>query len=316
MDIIKLKKKDIDLICLLDSNSRRNLSDLSKNLKISNQACNQKLKKLKNARIIKLITIIDYYKLGKNNIHIYYKLKGISDKERQKIINTLVSKNQIYWVVEFFGEKDLAISIIYTSIKELQEIINFIYDLMEEHILIEEKIQIVKQHILNFCVNNTDFREITTLEATNKKMNVTVLEQKIIKNIGKNARINYKKLSDDLNKNSKTITKCIKNLEKKQIIKKYKLLIDYNKLNYVWSLCYFKKEKKEKNNGLIKNLSLNKKIVFISETLEGNYILDIVSSDYSELKKTIEDIKIGNKNITDFSILNVDKIHKIKETNE
>jgi len=313
MAVFKPNKKDLELLEILDKNSRASLREISSQLKISKQAINKKINNLKKRRIIKFLPIIDYFKLGYSNTHIYLKLRGIKKEEYGKIIKKLEGENNISWISQFFGDFDLGISIFYKSLKELKKTLKKIYELMGKYIIKEEKIFILKQYIQSFCINKECKREIIRMELSDEILNLSTIQKKILSKIKETGKFNYLNVSLDLKNKPETIKKHLQNLERKEVIKKYKVLIDYNKLGYIWSLCHLSIKKGGDISKLIKILNKEKRIPFISITLEDNIILDFLSKEYSELKSFLEELKWKNSEIFDYNILNVDKIFKLKE---
>lgn len=119
-------------------------------------------------------------------------------------------------------------------------------------------------------------------------------------------------MSYELNKRPRTIKNHILNL-KGDIIKKYKILMNYNKMGYIWSLCILNISKEEGIKSLLKDLKSERRVPFISISLNKGIILDFISKDYSELKIFLEELKASNKEIEECKTLNIDKIHKIEE---
>lgn len=313
MDFIKLNKKDYELIQILDMHSRMTLNELSKKLNISKQACNKKIKNLLNKKIIKFIPIIDYFKMGYNNVHVYYKLRGLKKDESNNLIKKIRSMNNVAWISGFFGEFNMGISIFYSSLENLQKTMANIDKVFGDHISSKKDHFIIKQFNQSFCTFENNKREIIMIKVNETTIKLSDIERKIIANIRENARYSYLDLVSNQIKKPETIKNNIKKLEKNQIIKGYKLLIDFNKLGYIWSLCHLKLKNNSDSSKLIKLLNKENRIPFISVTLNNNIIIDFLSKNYSELKTYLEELIDSQKIILDYKILNIDKVYKIQE---
>ncbi len=144
-------------------------------------------------------------------------------------------------------------------------------------------------------------------------LNIERLDEKILSEIKNNARFNYLDLSIKLKKKPETIKKHILSLENKKIIKSYKLLLNYNRLGYLWHLCILNIVPGRGISNLLNYFKQEKRIPFVSITIENNIIIDFLSRDYQELKEFLNLLKEKNKEIESYKILNVEKLIKLKE---
>lgn len=313
MDFIKLKKKDIDIINLLDSNSRVSLREISNHLKISKQACKRKIHELEKKGVIKKIPLINYFNLDYKNVHIYFKLFGTENISYKKIINELVKIKNVAWVSTFFGDLNLGLSVFYSSFNELSDILKKVYSLLGENIIKEEKHFVLQQFVGHFSIYNKHPQKMVEISPAKEKKSLSELDKKIFNLVHDNANFTYLDIAENIGTKAETVKRHLKKLEREEIILKYKLLIDYNKIGYIWSLLHLSLNKNKKRENLLKTLKAEKRVPFISETIEGDMIVDFVSNNYIELKNFIETLKSKNKEINDYRILNIHNIHKIKE---
>lgn len=309
----KLNLKDIKLLEILDINSRSSLKDISKKLNITKQACGKKIIQLKKNNIFKFNPVINYFNLGYNNLHMYFKLKNINSPEYDSIINNLEKDERITWIIRFFGDYDLGISIFFKTHLELKKILGGIYKLLGNYIIKEKKHWILKQFIQSFNITDTFKKNITVIENPGLNPDISSNELEIIKLLKQNCKMSFLELSKILDKKPVTVKKYLSSLEKKEIIPNYKILIDYNKIGFIWSLCYFKIKVNNNISTLINILNNENRIPFISITLEDDIIIDFLSKDYSELKDYINKIKDEFPFIQEYFILNIDKLFKLKE---
>ena len=90
MGKFKLNYKDQRLLELLDTNSRSTLVFLAEKLNLSKQAIRIKLKGfIQRGIILNYVSIINFFKLGYNNMHLYLMLQGIDKETYNAMVNGL-----------------------------------------------------------------------------------------------------------------------------------------------------------------------------------------------------------------------------------
>ncbi|MEK7548980.1 MAG: winged helix-turn-helix transcriptional regulator [Patescibacteria group bacterium] len=313
MGKFKLNSKNLQLLELLDVNSRATLGFLAKKLNLSKQAIRIKINGfIQKGIILNYVSIIDFFKLGYNNAHLYLMLQGIEKKTYNKKIEELKKLKEIAWIAELFGEFNLGISILYKDISELSEILNKVNKIFGAFI-IQKNIYFINKHFISkikFISRDSKFIE---LSHDKKTLNINELDEKILSEIKNNARFNYFDLSDKFKKKPETIKKHILFLENENIIRGYKILLNYNGLGYLWNLCILKIFPAKSLSGLLASLKKEKRIPFVSVTIENNLIIDFLSADYQELRDFLNLLKERYKEIENYKILNIDKLIKLKE---
>jgi len=312
MDKIKLSLKDERLLELLDINSKSTLGFLADRLNLSKQAIRIKLKNITQKEIIiNYISIVDFFKLGYNNMHLYLTLQGIDKKIYNKKLEDLKKIREVIWIAELFGESNLGGSILYKNILELSKTLNRINKIFGQFI-IHRELHLISKHLIfgiNFVSKNSKSFEINQKEDI---LEIEKLDGAILSEIKNNSRFSYVDLSDKLQRKPETIKKHILLLEKRGIIRGYKVLFNYNKLGYLWNLCMLKITAGRDITNLLTHLKKEKRVPFISITVENHIIIDFLSRDYQELKEFLNFLKEKNEEIESYKILNVEKIIRLK----
>jgi len=300
--------KDRDLLALeiLDINSRESTSEISKKMHISKQAIISKISKLEKKGYCSFIPIIDYFKLGYHNLHVYLKLQGLNKEGYSKKISSLKDVKNITWIEEFLGEYDIAISIFFKSLEDLHRTLDKIYSSFRDSIKKKEIHFIRKQIVKNFSFGLVNEKTVVKLEDTEEINQLNQLDKKILDLIRLNGRFNYVNLSNKLKISPQKLMHRIKRLKEREIILQYKILLNFNKIGYIHYICIIDNVPGSEIKEVLKELETNSLIPFISITLENKIIFDFAVKDHDTLREFLDELKNKYPKIIDeFKILNV-----------
>jgi DNA-binding Lrp family transcriptional regulator len=286
MKYCQLNTKDFELLEILKKNSRESLKKMSKELKISKQAVSSKLKKLEGGVIINYSTKVNYFRLGNINTHIYFKIQGLEDCIYKKKIIELKKIVNISWVVDLFGDFDLAVSVISKSIEELNNSLNKIYSILGDAIIYKEIHLITSRKSIFMSPINS-----YVMEPTKEIIRLSELDRKILNYISANARFNYSDLTYNLKLDYHTVKKRIKYLENNKIIYGYGITCNYLNLGTNWNICMLDITPGVNTNKIISFLAKEKSIPFISLSFENTLFFDFISQDNFAIRDFLNKLK-------------------------
>ncbi len=311
MKEIKLNKKDFKLIEIICKNSKKSTLNISKELGISRQAVHKKLDKIRDRAILKFVTILNYPKLGYSNMHLYLKIQGVVRKDLIKKIKKAEDIENVTWVSTLMGDYDISLSIFFKSISELHRDLNKIYSIFKDSIRHKELHLIDEQFISHIVFSD---KRKTIRRIGGDKMKISDTDKKILNYIKSNSRFEWSKLISQLKLNYQTAKKHIKHLESEDIILGYGAIINYSTLDYSWNLCILNISSGHSLEKILEKIKIEKRVPFISTTVDNKIILDFVSRDYEELKEFLDKLKIEfPKEIEDYKILNIVNLRKLEE---
>lgn len=298
---------------ILDRNCRATLREIATELRISKQAVHKKLLELQKKEISSYLTIINYYELGYNNIHLYLKIRGFEESQFETRLKSLNRLKNIAWLADFIGDFDIGISIFYKSLEDLEITLKKIYAILGKNILKKEMYLLSRQIIPIASSKEINRKYFEIVKTKNPEVRLSNLDNLILNKIVSNSRFNYLDVSENLGISRQTLKERIKNMEKKKIILGYKPLINYSSLGDSWSLCILKLFPIIDSSALLKILLKNRNIPFISITIDNSLIFDFKSKDHSQFKDFVKELKKDyNELIEDCLLLNVNKLHKLR----
>jgi Lrp/AsnC family transcriptional regulator, leucine-responsive regulatory protein len=314
MEYIKLNKRDMQLVEILSQNSRKNIHEIAKELKVSKQAIHKKMEKIKDKKILKFITLLNYFKLGYNNAHLYFKIQGLKRDEYFKKIDEIKRIKNISWITNLMGDYDLSLSIFFKDVNSLSLTLNKIYEIFGNSIR-DQAFHLIQKQFASH-VNFEKNKKIVEIGKSgfNEPSNTA---KKIIKLIESNSRFEWSQLISELKLNYQTIKKQIKLLEDDGVILGYSTILNYSSMGYSWNICVLNISYGHSQESILARLKSEKNIPFISITVDGNIIFDFVSRNYEELKDFLDSLKIAYPlEIKDYKILNVLSLKKLEYFND
>ena len=109
--LIKLDKRDKEILFYLDLDARATYSEIAKKLKISKQAVKYRIDQLIEKGIIEnTLLFVNGTKLGYVAYKFYIRFRNILEKRLKEILKELIEDHRIIWVATCDGKYDLAIA--------------------------------------------------------------------------------------------------------------------------------------------------------------------------------------------------------------
>lgn len=135
-----MKTHEKDIIRELRKNSRKSLSDISKDKNIPLTTIVNRFKKVQNEFIDKHVSLLDFSKLG-FNFRTYYTIKS---KDKKSLLESLINSKSVNNIQRLAHEYDFFVECIFNSIGESYDfrdkIENFCHaDIIELHFVEELK---------------------------------------------------------------------------------------------------------------------------------------------------------------------------------
>jgi len=315
MKSIKVNLKDKKILSLLDVNSRQANTKIAKQIGLSKDVVNYRIKKLEQIGIIKgYYTLIDFYRLGYMSIRVYLKLIDATPKKEKEIINYLTKHQKIFFLGEIDGPYDIVFG---TWIKDIYAFEEFYLDFKKEY-----KQYLGKENIAIFTkVHHFHRAYILNKKTDDSKSDVFGPAAKephdqtdinILKLLAGNSRIPTIEIAHKLNIPPRTVAFRIKQLEKKKIIRGYRFIFDFNQFGYE----YYKVDLILKDISRMKELTNYAKthpnIVYIDGTISGSdFEFDLEVKNKEQFTQIIKELKTKFPEIRTWSYLTLKQYKKL-----
>ncbi|MFC1685629.1 Lrp/AsnC family transcriptional regulator [Nanoarchaeota archaeon] len=288
---MKLRKFDRRLLYHLSHDASLSLTKLAKLMKSSKQLVSYNLNKLVSSGIISMFySVIDHSRLGYIELRVMIRLSQSSPKKEQEVINYLLKKKSIRRVLVVDDHFDLIVDLVEKDFNNLYEVIISLQEKFGKYIAEIQVDNVRSREMFPFRVfsenpsKKTDYTRVYYKKAE-KPFILDDTDRKIIREIEKNCRFDYVKLSTKLHIPPKTIMYRIKRLEKERVIAGYGISINWYKLNKVRYRILIEPLIYNKNKFVeLKDFIRAKEEVIAMKQVISRYMVefDIVVSNYNE----------------------------------
>lgn len=220
-----LDQKDKKLLQAIELQARLGTSILAKKVGLSQEGVYYRLKRLEEKGIISgYMALLNFAKFGYTGYAVFSRFQNITPEKKQSILKQLQEHDHIYWIAEWGGKYDLSFALMAKNIIHFNKMFTEIST---------EYAEVLKDFTVSIRVELIQFPRKYFLEQKSvsskapyfgKDLQAEILDaldQEILRELGKNARISLLELAKKINKPASTITNRVKHLEKMQVIQGY-----------------------------------------------------------------------------------------------
>jgi len=310
--------KDKHLLYELDLNSSQSYTKLGKKIRLSPQAIEQRIKKLKRKGIIKyFLTLIAYQKLGYTFYSIYTTFHNTTPEKETEIINKLKKNPNIIVIWKCEGKYDLFIGPLAKDVFELNQILNNITNQFGDYFGNYDIVtHIGAKHYDRSYLFNKKRKIIPNIITGGEEEQVKVddIDKKILNYLIHNPRATFVGMTDKLGLSLDVIRYRYNKLQKNKVILGFSIIIDHEKIgNSHFRILFKLKNISEKILKEIYDFIGSLPNIKIATKCFGNYefTLDIEVDNNKKLREIISKIRNRFSNIIyHYDILRIYSIEK------
>ena len=320
--VVKLDLKDKKILYELDRNSRQPASKIAKNVGLSTDGTNYRIKRLvKNEAIFRFITLLNTAKLGLTTYKLFYRFQNTTPENESEIIQYMVNHPNTQLVTETQGVFDLNVNFIVPNIESLHKIITEVRLKYGEFLADKEVTIMVQSHffyrsyLLNKKLTNT--REKVYYGSDAKVVPLDRQNKQILTLLAKDARVSAVDIAREIGLSSDAVIHRIKKLEHEKIIQDYLLFLNPEKIGYTWYyvMVKFRDLTGDKENKFFQFCNIQPNIWNYTSTIgpwECVFNVDVESDEH--LKQILTEIKKDfSQVLREYSIIKIIKTHKFNQ---
>ncbi|MBW3003916.1 AsnC family transcriptional regulator [Candidatus Woesearchaeota archaeon] len=264
-----LDKKDLKILQQLDLDARKPISEIARNIKLSKEVTNYRLKKLEKGIIEHYYSIIDSSRLGYMNFRLLITFERTTPEIEKQFIEFTKSLDAVSWVAILAGRYDVVVTFMVKSVPELHSAVQTIYEKFVNYI--KERNLSVVSSIYNFehkfLYNSSQSKAIVT--GNQGIITIDKIDETILDCISMNVRIPLLEISKKCNLTPNAVKARLKSLKKKGVLLGYNLKLNYPSLGYTnrkTCLNFYNYSSKELSK-LMTYLKKEKNVIYITKSV-------------------------------------------------
>ncbi|MFA6089164.1 MAG: Lrp/AsnC family transcriptional regulator [Candidatus Woesearchaeota archaeon] len=303
--ILKLDKKDKQILALLCKNARLPLTKIGDSVGLSRESIEYRIKRFKEAQIITgSRTLINIRKLNNYSFHVFISLHN--PKEEEKFLTRLKEHPNVNVVIKYSGKWDFEVSIMTDSPESFYDIFYEISEginIQDYHILLLlntiKSIVLQKKYLENtenITVKRNDFSFFK--DFSKKKEDNYKLDEKdmiILKLISDDAETKITEIAKKTKLSPDTITYRLKKLIYNNYIIEFRPIINYSalKLSIQALLIRTKSIRKEDEKQLFMFLKEHDNILWATKTFGNwNLLVYAITEHQNDFHKLIDELTL------------------------
>ena len=303
MIMIKLDVFDKKILEELIENSREQVSNIAKKIRLRRENVNYRITRLIKLGLIKEFnTILNEKNLGLSHHVIFLELIKLGEETEKQILEYLKNNGFMTWIGTSAGKWSLVFDIIiHDKDSNLDKILG---DFLQKFGDFIDNYAVLRLSESNYFASKLIGKISMSLRELEKRTNIKLdkIDLKILSLLNSDSRKSLVDISHQINLTPNGINNRIKALVKNKIIIGYTISLDWKKLGYEWFAIQIKLQKhgEEIDKQIKKFFTNHKKVVFYYKYLGGNWDYDIgvLVQNSNELRDFINEYR---RNFSDIS---------------
>jgi len=282
--------KDKKILSVLDMDARIPLSKLAKQVGLSRDVVNYRIRKLEQRKIIEgYYTVIDVTKIGMIYCRTFFKYRSVSSDVEKEILEFCRQHKHITWVIFGEGKYNLSIMIITESMKVIEKTIDemksrFGRYLQNAYVTPAFRIWHYKH---NFLYDTQDDRELIMGEGS---VEIDDRDRRLIELLSGNARATLIELSKQMKSTPKSMVVRIRKLVKNRIILAFRAKINTRLLGYDTYKVFLTLQSSDKK--LLTYLKSNPNVVYATKPMGTHQLeFEIMLANMNELHEQMREMQ-------------------------
>ncbi|MDP3728794.1 MAG: winged helix-turn-helix transcriptional regulator [bacterium] len=289
---------DRKILAELSEKARQPHSQLAKRIKISREVFDYRVKKLKEAGIIKGYEArINIKNFTYGGYILLIQAINLNEEREKEVISILKKNPAVYYIEKCGGSYDFVLGVNVRSLTDFSHAIDKINDAFGKNkvnMTILTMIKELRDSFKPLFMDKSEFNNVITGFDLPQKVAIDNIDKKLILRLGKDASITSPNLVKELGITEVAIRKRIKRLLDKKVILGFRTMIDLGKLSLQVSSLLIKinVQSSDAEKQLQAFFQFDKNNTYICKVIgEYNYFVTIYNKDNVELKDYIKNLR-------------------------
>ncbi|MGM5488169.1 MAG: Lrp/AsnC family transcriptional regulator [Nanobdellota archaeon] len=290
-----MDKKDKAILAALDFDGRAMLSKIAKQTRSSKQLVKYRLDELMRRGIVKhTYAHIDYFKLGYSNFNLFIKLKNVTKRKEEAIvqyINSLTYPKRLYTMG---GQWDIFLEVWVSDNREFAKIINKIHRRYGSNIL-KKDISIATRftYFAHSYIHGYPQGQVSAYLHTDT-YELNKRDMMLLHHLEREGRMPNTQIAAKVGYSPETVRRKIKEFQKNGIIMAFRTEIDSSQFDF-WHFKLFirlRTRTTKRIEEFIRYLEELDNVLYVSKTIEMSEMeLNIFAKNHSKFYEVVNKIK-------------------------
>lgn len=292
---IQLDKRDMGILRMLDDDARRPYSEMAKALKMSKDAVQYRVERMRAEGIIKgFYAVIDPSALGYLSCRFFMKLRNSTPIGERKLLDYLVKDLQYWWVDSIDGIRDIGAACWLKDTNEFARKKDELRAKFGENLASLEEAVYSAFYLYPRSYLRPSQAEIRKplILCRGKLAELDELDWKLLTVIADDARISSIAAAKRTGVTPATILNRLKRLEQNGVIRQYRAMIDLSKLGYYWYKVEFMLSDQAAKKKMLDFFAGHPNIVYAYETIGGPDLeVEMEVKSYEHFREILDEIR-------------------------
>src|SRR3989338_1818870 len=274
--MVKLDKKDRDILHQLDCNARQTNSEISK-----------------KGVIIGSYPVVDFLKLGYSYNRAFIRLQFLDDELRKRIEDYVKQDEGINWAVWFRGDYDLGLAFWTRTATQFKERLLRLVTMFNDRINKVHPSQVVRLDHFSYRAFHDKEVMIASIREVLDVQDVDDLDKGILLELNKDARLNSTQIAKDIGSNYKVVSYRIKRLNERGILLTSRAKIDHLQLGLIQFKVFIHHTFKDVRQveQLREFLTRIKQTIYLVDHTESNFLdVELIVGSVEEFEEILRSI--------------------------
>lgn len=294
--VADLDVKDKRVLQLLAADARAPLTVIAKEVKLSRDAVDYRIKRLQEQGVIRAcVPHLDFERLGFYTFHVFLLLDDMHGAEQDALIAYLSKHPNVRSIIEYSDRWDLEIVLLARSLQEFDGLVLDIAGRFPDIILEKDKVEIIKQY------GHTAFPQLLVQKekpngvvAPHGECAIDVTDLAILRDLALDCRASTYDIAARVKVSSDTVAYRIKQLVANGVIRRFTVIPDLTLLGLQWYTYTIETKMFDATSEakLESYLETDRSVIRSAKTLGGwDLLLYIAAPGPREFHKTVRALK-------------------------
>lgn len=270
---VKLQKKDVKILALLDKDARATYKQLGKVSYTSRDTAAYRVKRLEKEGVIDRYTLdFNFRKYGYEEHHILFQLLESDPDKTEDFKQYLISQSQVTNIITYTDKWDMKITSMTEDAIELDKFLTSLSNKFSDIIIDYEIMERVKT-----------FHPV--FQDSDEELKLDEVDKKLLRMLSKDSRTSAVDLANQLEVSADTVIYRMKKYVELGLIHQFTVHMNVNKMGYHWyDMLVLMKKFTEKEEAMIREIARdNDNIISAIKTIgEWNMIITVLAKNPPE----------------------------------